>query len=42
MMGGIEWGALPTIVEILGVEDIELLIRQLGAIREHQHKVASR
>jgi len=37
-MAGIEWAALPVIVEILGVEDVELLVRQLAGIRDHQNK----
>lgn len=34
MMGGaLEWDALPTVCELLGVEDPELLIRQLVQLR---------
>ena len=34
MGGTIDWAALPLLVEIHGVDDIELLIDQLVAIRE--------
>jgi hypothetical protein len=33
-MGGIDWAALPIVVEMLGVTDVERLVRQLAAIRE--------
>jgi hypothetical protein len=37
MMGGtIDWAALPVITEMLGIEDIELFIRQLVLIRDFQ------
>lgn len=32
-MGGIEWPAIPTIVEIFGITDVETFITQLVAIR---------
>lgn len=35
-MGGIDWAALPVICEMLGIEDVETLIVQLVAIRDHQ------
>lgn len=34
-MGGINWAAMPYVVDILGVKDVELLIRQLVKIRNH-------
>lgn len=37
-MGGIDWTGLPTVCEMLGVEDVEMLITQLVAIRDHQNK----
>lgn len=37
-MGGIEWDALPIIIELLGIEDVETLVRQLVAIRDDQRK----
>jgi len=36
LMGGLDWAALPIVVEVLGVNDIERLIRQLVILREHQ------
>lgn len=33
MMGGLDWNALPVIADLLGVEDMELLINQLVVIR---------
>lgn len=39
LMGGLDWAALPVVVELLGVSDVEQLIVQLVAIREHMaHK----
>lgn len=36
MMGGqIEWAALPVIVEIIGVSDVESMVVDLLRIREH-------
>jgi hypothetical protein len=38
MMQGIDWQALPVIVEMLGIEDVDLYIRQLLTIRNfHDH-----
>jgi hypothetical protein len=37
MGGEIEWSALPVVVELLGVADVEVLIAQLVTIRDH-HK----
>ncbi|MER2518573.1 MAG: hypothetical protein ABTR92_19615 [Candidatus Accumulibacter phosphatis] len=36
-MGGIDWAALPIIVDMLGVADPEQLIHHLVAIRDHQN-----
>jgi hypothetical protein len=36
MGGQIEWSALDVFCEMYGVTDVELLIVQLTAIREHQ------
>jgi hypothetical protein len=38
LMSGIEWAALPIIAEIYGIEDFELFLRYLAAIRDHQSK----
>lgn len=34
-MGGIDWQALPIIVDMLGIQDPETLIYQLVTLREH-------
>lgn len=36
MMRGLEWQAIPTMVELLEIEDVELFVRALIQIREHQ------
>jgi hypothetical protein len=36
LMGGLNWSALPIVAEMIGVEDIELLIEQLVIIRNKQ------
>jgi hypothetical protein len=36
IMGGLNWTALPVVVELLGVDDVELLIEQLVIIRSKQ------
>lgn len=33
-MGGLDWSALPVVTEMLGVTDVDLLVRQLVTIRE--------
>ena len=33
-MGGLEWGALPVMAEMFGIEDVELFIKQLLLIKE--------
>lgn len=38
LMGGIDWAALPIVCEMLGVSDVETLITQLVAIRDHQNQ----
>lgn len=35
-MGGLNWSALPVVVEMLGVEDVDRLVRQLVVIRDQQ------
>lgn len=37
-MGGIDWAALPIIVEMLGISDPSRLIEQLTHIRDHQRQ----
>ncbi len=34
-MGGLDWTALPIVAELLGIEDIDTLIAQLVALRDH-------
>jgi hypothetical protein len=36
MGGGLDWAALPVVAELLGSNDIDLLIRQLCLIRDFQ------
>jgi hypothetical protein len=38
MMRGLDWVALPTVAEIIGLTDIELLVAQLCALRDHQQQ----
>jgi hypothetical protein len=33
-MGGFDWQALPVVVELLGISDVERLIYQLKLIKE--------
>lgn len=35
-MGGLDWAAVPTVVDLIGVNDIEMLLVQLAAIRDWQ------
>ena len=37
-MGGLDWSALPVLVEMLGVRDPEPFITQLVAIRERMQQ----
>lgn len=34
-MGGLDWQALPIVVDMLGISDPENLIMQLVTVREH-------
>lgn len=37
MMGGtIDWIAMPVIVEMLGIDDVELLVTRLVTIKEYK------
>lgn len=38
LLGGLEWGGLPTAVEMLGVEDPETLVQLLAHIRNEMRK----
>ncbi|MGL6245648.1 hypothetical protein [Pseudomonas sp.] len=35
LMGGLDWAALPTVADLLGITDIEIFVAQLAAIRDH-------
>lgn len=35
-MGGLDWAAVPTVAEVIGIDDIEMLIVRLAAIRDWQ------
>jgi hypothetical protein len=37
-MGGMEWAALETVAEMLGVEDVELFVVRLTTIRDWQNE----
>lgn len=37
-MGGIEWDGIEVVAEILGIEDVEMLVRNLVSIRDFQNK----
>lgn len=34
-MGGLDWSALPVVLEVLGIDDPEPVIRQLIILRDH-------
>ena len=36
LMGGFDWAALPTVVDLLGIRDPDILIHQLVTIRDVQ------
>jgi hypothetical protein len=38
LMGGMDWEALPVVCAMIGVEDPEILIRQLVMIRDRQNE----
>jgi len=40
MDGQIDWAALPLLVEVYGVDDIEILLAELMAIRKHARMMA--
>jgi len=41
MGGAIDWAALPLVVARLGVDDVDLLITHLCAIRAHEARQAA-
>ena len=38
MLGGMEWAGISIVAEILGYDDIEILITELATIRDEQRK----
>lgn len=36
MGGALDWSALPVVAEILGIEDIEMFVHRLAAVRDWQ------
>lgn len=40
IMAGIDWNALPFVAELLGVDDLEVLVHQLIMIREFDEQRA--
>lgn len=36
MLGGMDWAGLPVVAEVLGYDDLEILVTQLEAIRRFQ------
>jgi hypothetical protein len=38
LAGGMNWEALPIVIEVLGVEDVEDLVRRMALIRDEMDK----
>jgi hypothetical protein len=38
MGGTIDWAGLPLVASMLGIEDLEILVAQLAALRDWQRK----
>ncbi len=38
MLGGLDWAGLPVVAEMLGIEDVESLVRSLITVRDYQRK----
>ena len=36
-MGGLDWAALPMVIEMLGVKDVEALVAQLCVLRDREN-----
>lgn len=41
LLGGMDWAGLETVADMLGYEDMEMLVTQLQTIREFQSAVKS-
>ena len=39
MNGSIDWAAMPAIVELYGIDDVECFIAKLEAVRDHKRMV---
>lgn len=35
-MGAIDWAGLPVVVEMLGIDDVEMLLERIQTIRSHR------
>ena len=40
MVGKIDWSAIPILVELYGIEDVETFLAQLEAIKEHKRLIS--
>ena len=38
-MGGIDWNALPILIDVYGIEDVDTFIDELIAIRDHFDRI---
>ena len=38
MLGGMEWSGLEMVADLLGVEDVEIFVIQLAALRDNREK----
>jgi hypothetical protein len=36
LLGGLDWNGLPVVAEMLGIEDVDQLVRDLVTIRQYQ------
>ena len=38
LLGGLDWAGVDAVADLLGIEDIDMLIHQLAAIRNYQQR----
>lgn len=38
MLGGMEWAGIETVADLLGYDDVEILVTQLATIRDFQDR----
>lgn len=38
LLGGLDWQGIEAVAELLGIEDVDMLIHQLAALRDYQRK----